>query len=299
MKKQTLVSVVMITYNHEQHIKQAIESVLDQKGQFTIELLVSDDCSPDNTESIVKQIIKEHPAGSAIKYIKHNSNKGVVDNFYWTLSQCSGDFIAFCEGDDYWCYDRKIESQISFLQKNKNLILCGHNVFTLQNNVLHKSGSSYNLKIQFPEILKYNVFTTVSVVFRNDMRSTFPSSLHEYKIGDWPLFVYILTLGGGYIINQSWAVHRNEGKGVWTSLEQEQILKENIVVLNKFKEQYNSYSYIVEKAIDLIEKNPKIYENPFQHLNLTLESESVSFIQKIKTRLVRLFSLPYYLNNRK
>ena len=119
--KNTLVSVVMITYNHEKYIQQAIEGVLMQKINFHIELIIADDTSPDQTENIVKKIIVEHPNGHWIKYTKHKFNKGVSKNFTWALKQAKGKYIALCEGDDYWTDPLKLQKQVDFLEENENI----------------------------------------------------------------------------------------------------------------------------------------------------------------------------------
>ena len=59
IKDQILVSVIMITFGHEKYIEQAIESILNQKTNFLYEVIISDDNSPDNTESIINKIIKD------------------------------------------------------------------------------------------------------------------------------------------------------------------------------------------------------------------------------------------------
>ena len=125
------VSVVMITYNHEAYIQQAIEGVLMQECDFKVELIIADDNSPDNTEVVVKKILSEHSKASWIKYTKHNANKGMNSNFIWATKQCKGKYIAICEGDDYWTDSNKLQKQVDFLEKNKDYGL----VSTLRENL--------------------------------------------------------------------------------------------------------------------------------------------------------------------
>lgn len=76
-----LVSVVMVTFNHELFIREAIESVLSQNADFGFELIVSNDCSSDKTDSIISDIIINHPKADFVKYYKQNSNIGMIPNF--------------------------------------------------------------------------------------------------------------------------------------------------------------------------------------------------------------------------
>jgi glycosyltransferase involved in cell wall biosynthesis len=121
--RDIFVSVIMITYKHEQFIAKAIEGVLMQKCDFEVELIIADDCSPDKTEEKVFQIIKNHPKNSWIKYTKHKTNKGMISNFNWALNQCKGKYIAMCEGDDYWTDPLKLQKQVDFLEKTRNIQL--------------------------------------------------------------------------------------------------------------------------------------------------------------------------------
>jgi glycosyltransferase involved in cell wall biosynthesis len=107
----------MITYNHEHFIQEAIEGILMQKCDFDIELIIADDCSPDNTQSVVESF-KAHPKYNWIKYIRHQTNKGMMSNFIWALSQTKAKYIALCEGDDYWTDPHKLQKQVDFLEEN-------------------------------------------------------------------------------------------------------------------------------------------------------------------------------------
>lgn len=111
----------MITYGHEMFIEQAINGVLSQIGDFDLELIISNDCSPDNTDSKIKKILLEHPNASKIKYFNQKNNLGIMPNFYFTFYKCKGNFIAVCEGDDYWIDNFKLQKQINLFNKDKEL----------------------------------------------------------------------------------------------------------------------------------------------------------------------------------
>lgn len=105
------VSVCMITYGHEKFIGQAIESVLMQQTNFAIELLIANDHSLDNTDQQIRHYIATHPKGHLIKYILREKNWQMMPNFINALQQCSGKYIALCEGDDYWTDPNKLQRQ--------------------------------------------------------------------------------------------------------------------------------------------------------------------------------------------
>ena len=116
----------MITYGHENYIRDAIKGVLMQKVNFEIELIIADDNSPDNTESVVYSF-SNHPNYHWIKYAKHKENKGMMPNFIWAMEQTKGKYIALCEGDDYWIDQLKLQKQVDVLETNEDLNLITSN----------------------------------------------------------------------------------------------------------------------------------------------------------------------------
>jgi Glycosyl transferase family 2 len=115
-----LVSVVMITYNHARYIGAAIEGVLNQQAPFQYELVIGEDCSTDGTREIVRSYQERYP--HLIRVIASDGNVGMVRNFLRTSRACSGAFLAFCEGDDYWHRPNKLKLQVEYLESHPS---CG------------------------------------------------------------------------------------------------------------------------------------------------------------------------------
>ena len=197
-----MVSVKMITYNHENFIAQAIESILMQETDFLFNLIIADDCSPDNTEEIVKKIISTNPKGHLINYFRHEKNIGINLNGIFGLNQCHGKYIAMCEGDDYWTDPLKLQNQVDFLENNKDFSICftDYKVFDesnrkfnypdLKNKYKNKSVFSRN------DIILSNFIPTVTVMFktRKEVFSKLDPNLYP---GDW--FLHILNSEYGKI----------------------------------------------------------------------------------------------------
>ena len=98
LEEEVMVSVCMITYNHEAYIAQAIEGVLMQQTDFPIELVIGEDCSTDRTRAICLEYQQRHPG--IIRLALRERNIGMMPNFVQTLQACEGKYIALCEGDD-------------------------------------------------------------------------------------------------------------------------------------------------------------------------------------------------------
>ncbi|MCC5921160.1 MAG: glycosyltransferase [Cyclobacteriaceae bacterium] len=128
-----IVSVKFTVFNNSKHIYQSIRSILMQKTNFPIEIVVGDDFSTDKSLDILKNLIL--PSHITIKFIKrpfngiyHKNRKknGYAYNAYDTIKKCSGKYIAFLDPDDYWTDPNKLQSQVDFLEKNGSYTACVH-----------------------------------------------------------------------------------------------------------------------------------------------------------------------------
>ena len=98
MKK---LSIITLTYNHQDFIIKTLKGIFMQKVNFPIELILCDDKSSDNTHKVITEYLKNIPQHIEVKYTRHERNIGSTPNFYYALRQVTGDYLAFCEGDDY------------------------------------------------------------------------------------------------------------------------------------------------------------------------------------------------------
>lgn len=109
------IDVVVLTYNHEAYIEQNIDSILNQKTDFSFNLLIADDSSTDGTRALVEKWMKKD---DRVYLVKTQSNLGSVENARNAIGICQSDYLAFCEGDDFWLDDQKLQIQLSFLKDN-------------------------------------------------------------------------------------------------------------------------------------------------------------------------------------
>lgn len=118
--EEIIVSVVMLAYNHEKYIAQAIESIVSQKTDFRFELLIGEDCSTDRTREIIRFYKKKYPA--IIRMFLHKRNVGATKNVYSLNRRALGKYITLCEGDDYWCDDNRLQKDVDFLEANRQYV---------------------------------------------------------------------------------------------------------------------------------------------------------------------------------
>lgn len=110
----------MTTYNLEKYVEESILSVLNQRTEFAFNLLILDDCSTDNTISIINSIVNSHPNGHLIELHSNENNLGVLQNSKKIFGLATAPYIAMIDGDDYWIDEQKIQKQCHFLENNKD-----------------------------------------------------------------------------------------------------------------------------------------------------------------------------------
>ena len=197
------VSVLMITYGHENYIIEAIDGVIMQKCDFEVELIIANDNSPDTTDEVVKNYLvnKTIPKNILIKYIKHEVNKGMNSNFLWASEQATGEYIALCEGDDYWTDPLKLQKQVDFLECNQDYSFSMSRVDVLiektkeikkRKELVNPTQKEY---FTLRDYLKSPFSQTSSFMFKND-DFDFPSWTAKTHAGDQTLVVLKTGLKG-------------------------------------------------------------------------------------------------------
>lgn len=221
-----MVSVCMITYNHEKFIGQAIQSVIDQKTNFKFELVIGEDFSSDKTRGICEKYVNEY--SEIVKLLSAEKNIGAAKNFRRTYESCSGKYIAMLEGDDYWTDPYKLQKQVDFLETNLNYAICFTNaniredksVSTKSNmNLTLLDPNNCNKIVEQDELFTHNCIITLTTVFRST-KSELPLWFNEIKLGDWALHILNSLHGKIQYFNEVTATYRKHENGVFSSLSQ-------------------------------------------------------------------------------
>ena len=210
-----LVSVCVITFNHEKYIEQAIKSILSQETNFPIELVIGDDCSIDNTSKIILKYKKKYP--KKIVYLRRKKNLGMMKNFIDTLKHCRGKYIAMCEGDDCWIDPNKLQKQVDFLENNLEFSISTHNVF-IKDEITGKQhewlGKQHRRVSTLKEILRYGSGgATCSLVIRSQAIKVLPAWFKSLPGGDWALQVLACKEGNLIYMLKPMAVYRRHEGG--------------------------------------------------------------------------------------
>ncbi len=117
-----LVSVCVTTYNHAPYIARAVESILAQECNFGVEIILSDDCSQDSTADICRSYAERYP--DRIKFLTSEHNVGMRANYRRCVEAARGQYVAMCDGDDWWCDANKLAMQVAVMEQDGECGLC-------------------------------------------------------------------------------------------------------------------------------------------------------------------------------
>lgn len=230
MTDTPLVSVFMVTYNHERYIRQAIESALMQKTDFPFEIVIGEDCSTDNTRTIVLDYEQRYPG--KIRVVRSDHNVGAVANATRTLAVCRGKYVAFLEGDDYWTDAGKLQKQVGFLETHPDFSICFHGSLEVDSN--GNEIKKFDLNADQAEVTtiedlsKGNYIYTASSIFRNNLVPDIPDWLRGLNAGDYPLHLRLAQLGKIKFFPDKMSAYRIHTGGMFTNKRALDLAKGNI-----------------------------------------------------------------------
>lgn len=187
------VSVIVITYNHEKYVSKALDSIINQSTNFNFEILVHDDCSTDKTIDILKQYEKKYPELIKLEIEEENQfSKGNYRVLEHIFQQCKGEYIASCEGDDYWVDMSKLQKQVDFLEANQQ-----YTFITSAAKLVDKDNRE--IKGCLGNIFDANR----DITLENDAIKFYPSAalmLRTSAVGNWPEWYYWCGESGDFVL---------------------------------------------------------------------------------------------------
>lgn len=237
----------MITYSHKDYIAKAIESVIIQNINFELELLIADDASPDNTKTVIEEIIHSHPKGNLIRYHRHEKNMGPQANFLWILQQAKGEFIATLDGDDFWTDPNKLQKQVDLLVANLDCAGCFHNtaIVNFNNEIQGHILSTVNRsKLTQLDLVKdpTQFGHTSSLLFRASSLRNIPKSFHSSMCDR--ILVYLVAESGFWIgTNEVMSCYLLHANGIYSSVQKTNQLNFTLGIYQSLREDEGSYQH--------------------------------------------------------
>lgn len=295
-----MVSVAMLAYNHENFIVEAIESVLMQKTDHSIQLVIAEDGSKDDTRAILLEFQNKFP--DKIKLILQNKNVGSQLNNMTLLTNLEGKYIAALEGDDYWTDPLKLQKQVDFLESNIEYSMVCHNAQIIYEGGEKKetifSKRTTDSEISMQEILNDWTIPTASMVFRKKCIENLPKWFGDIYSGDFTLALLFRHFGKVFFLNEMMSVYRVNYSGSSASSVYKDsatfIHNEHIKLLNYFNNFSNGkYNRLISQRIDFLQNEIKF---------ATLKKKGVvqSFLYMPKlflTKLYKRLTILFYKNS--
>ena len=214
-EKEPMVSVALVTYKHEAYIREALDSILMQQVDFSYEIVVGDDCSPDGTQDILREYAGRYPGRFLL--LLREKNLGATANSYDIKCHCKGRYIAQLEGDDFWTDPHKLQRQVDFLEAHPEYIGTAHMHHVVDENSRPIEGLSGYCEPGRFTMKDYLVEgnlpgQTATLVYRN----IYKNPLHDYSIeakahdfrSDVTVTLILLSLGDIYTFTDSMSSRR-------------------------------------------------------------------------------------------
>lgn len=219
---QPLLSICILTYNHVNFIKHAVESVLAQKTDFKIEVCIGEDQSNDGTREICQKYAEQNPEKIRLFLRDRKDNIKIMGratgryNMLETVKSARGKYIATLEGDDYWIDPLKCQKQVDILEADKELCGC----FTNTEDLFKEGTKACYADLPEGHITKNHFVErcyprTCSVMFRKSLLMSLPPWVMDVPALDYPLYWYLASWGNWYYLPDRTAVYR-VGNGLWS-----------------------------------------------------------------------------------
>ena len=303
---QYILSIYIFSFNHEQFIEKCIRSILTQKCSYNYKVYVIDDCSTDGTVDIVRRLMSKNP--DIIHLHEKVENMSAIQSAkealkYWYADHSK--YASFLDGDDYWCYDGKLQAQIDFLEANPEYAGCFHDAEIHQMNV--SGNADYMMKTQnrwqrYSQFNRYEPdFMPISLIERNIIptssliyRVTLPivKYVENYNLDihsfSWAVELEIIKNSKLRYFNECWSVYNDHPKGISKKYGIVDFKRNNIQILQSLLKD-NFYAYFA----------PEIYSTICSEFRLMLKSKEMTdlgkweyrkFIREYKKYLKLLFA---------
>ncbi|MBQ3351439.1 MAG: glycosyltransferase [Thermoguttaceae bacterium] len=275
-------SVISITFNHAQFIRQALDGFIMQKTSFPFEVLIHDDASTDGTADIIREYAEKFPG--IIKPIFQTENQFSKINFQflpkYIFPLVQGKYVAFCEGDDYWTDPLKLQKQVDFLDAHPECSMCFHTAEEIWENEPDRrdhlpKGKFYKGNRTFfnaEDLLHGLWIATASTVFRWVFHD-------KEKLDSWSNIInadtYLFFLHAKYgkigYIKDVMSVYRHQPTGIWQGTPLLKYLEKNLYSRDLIDKMYDfKYHRLISKCkrdIVLRAYRQSLSANDFERFN--------------------------------
>lgn len=316
-ESDTMLNIGILCHNHFNFIEKCINSILCQKTSYNYNIIIVDDFSTDGTREILENFFQQNQ--NKIELILNNDNIGALNSAKILAQNAKAKYVCFLDGDDYWCYENKIQTQIDFLENNPDYAGCFHDAKIEQYNksndanynhrthINWKTYSQFNRYVEdfMPwDLLVRNIIPTASLIFRNQNILKFLKDYPATALSlSWALHLEIIKNSKFKYFNEIWSVYNDHPKGASKNYDIIEFKKNNIKVLeNLLKDSaweyynYEIYNTICNEYRFILKSKTELEKPRKEYINSLKEYEKYLKLSK-KLNLSQLKKDYYYVRN--
>ncbi len=233
---QILLSVLVPTYQQERYIGQCIESIIDQRVHFPIEILVGDDCSSDATVSVAQSL---QARDARLQVFSWPQNEGGLKNIDKLLQKAQGKYVTILEGDDFWLDIDHLSKSINYLEAHQECNFTAANYLHLEGESISRKQKLFTKKIQklqFWHLALGNFIQMGTVVYRRKCYSRIRDDFIALPLGDYPLVLSLLLDSEGAYLQHDAMAYRVHSGGVWSGQAKRMQAEKTIKTIDAFLE---------------------------------------------------------------
>lgn len=219
-ENEIVLSIIVPTYNHEDYIVEALNSIKAQQTKYKFEVLVGEDKSTDKTREILKKYELDNPGLLKVFYRDENMSKLPIGNFMDLRYRARGKYLITLEGDDFWIDEKKIEKQIMFLESHPDAVAVSHKCVVVgqdskPNGEIYPecSNNVYTVEDFENEVLPGQTTTIMTKNYIKDPTIDWSILTKRLSPGDRLIAYMLLTHGKVYCLDETMSAYRHVKKG--------------------------------------------------------------------------------------
>lgn len=310
------VSVLVPVYNHEHYLEACLLSIFNQKTEFKYEVIILNDKSTDNSSSRIYELIHSNTnSNCTVQFIDRKQNKGMVATIIELIEAAQSNYVAFCEGDDYWVDPTKLQEQYELLSNNNNASLCYTNYDILHElkSEKHKNREAYTNKMPsgflINEVFKGSFPWTVTAMFNKTFLNLELKELLKphYKMCDFPMWIELAANGEFLYLDKVTAVYRRNAESTtananstlakirfnlsWIDIYTANYFRIKNKLQNRVQVNHIAFNIRVQQTFSMLivqsDQDRKVLLQllPKHHLNKLLTYKNTLFLKVVKNNL--------------
>lgn len=245
---QPVVSICCITYNHEPYIEDALEGFLIQETDFPFEILIHDDASTDQTADIIREYEAKYPRLiKPIYQVENQFSKGIRMNPEFNFPRAKGEYIALCEGDDYWVSKDKLQKQYNYMLNNANVSLTFHKALVVRDNkVIDVKAENFSDQQFFSieDLLDSWFICTQTIMLKKSVMEGMETYFNGVINGDWSIQLVAGHNGDVVYLENIEAAYRKHNTSLSKNVGKNKTYRAmKLIKLFTSFDQYSKFSY--------------------------------------------------------